>query len=105
MLISPRRIFRISGSSSSDVERRRCPNLVSRSLSRSEEHTSELQSRQYVVCRLLLEKKTNAPATSSTSAFTSSLGAHSMEICQVVLFLPYLSCTVWIRLTGSAAVP
>src|SRR3712207_8425900 len=31
------------------VERRR----------RSEEHTSELQSRQYLVCRLLLEKKKN----------------------------------------------
>src|SRR3712207_7131479 len=30
---------------------RRWPN------SRSEEHTSELQSRQYLVCRLLLEKK------------------------------------------------
>src|SRR3712207_7777397 len=28
-----------------------------RSRSRSEEHTSELQSRQYLVCRLLLEKK------------------------------------------------
>src|SRR3712207_7119636 len=28
-------------------------------LLRSEEHTSELQSRQYLVCRLLLEKKTN----------------------------------------------
>ena len=27
------------------------------SLTRSEEHTSELQSRQYLVCRLLLEKK------------------------------------------------
>src|SRR3712207_7279300 len=27
-------------------------------LRRSEEHTSELQSRQYLVCRLLLEKKT-----------------------------------------------
>src|SRR3712207_8591451 len=27
---------------------------------RSEEHTSELQSRQYLVCRLLLEKKTDA---------------------------------------------
>src|SRR5258707_1880985 len=27
------------------------------SMSRSEEHTSELQSRQYLVCRLLLEKK------------------------------------------------
>src|SRR3712207_7085288 len=28
---------------------------------RSEEHTSELQSRQYLVCRLLLEKKTRVP--------------------------------------------
>src|SRR3712207_7822586 len=28
---------------------------------RSEEHTSELQSRQYLVCRLLLEKKSEAP--------------------------------------------
>src|SRR3712207_8829809 len=28
-------------------------------IQRSEEHTSELQSRQYLVCRLLLEKKTN----------------------------------------------
>src|SRR5947209_11525953 len=28
-----------------------------RPLARSEEHTSELQSRQYLVCRLLLEKK------------------------------------------------
>src|SRR3712207_8962018 len=37
--------------------------------SRSEEHTSELQSRQYLVCRLLLEKKNNTfslPPTSST---------------------------------------
>src|SRR3712207_7701498 len=31
--------------------------LTKRSMSRSEEHTSELQSRQYLVCRLLLEKK------------------------------------------------
>src|SRR3712207_6961059 len=28
---------------------------------RSEEHTSELQSRQYLVCRLLLEKKKTQP--------------------------------------------
>src|SRR3712207_8700786 len=28
-------------------------------INRSEEHTSELQSRQYLVCRLLLEKKKN----------------------------------------------
>src|SRR3712207_7376644 len=31
---------------------------------RSEEHTSELQSRQYLVCRLLLEKKTRIRTTS-----------------------------------------
>src|SRR3712207_7179277 len=30
---------------------------IGRVLGRSEEHTSELQSRQYLVCRLLLEKK------------------------------------------------
>src|SRR3712207_7597785 len=30
---------------------------------RSEEHTSELQSRQYLVCRLLLEKKKSTPDT------------------------------------------
>src|SRR3712207_9246759 len=31
--------------------------LLAMSEARSEEHTSELQSRQYLVCRLLLEKK------------------------------------------------
>src|SRR3712207_7903843 len=34
-----------------------------RRLARSEEHTSELQSRQYLVCRLLLEKKKKHPTT------------------------------------------
>src|SRR5258707_10974781 len=34
---------------------------------RSEEHTSELQSRQYLVCRLLLEKKKNHPAPVKTT--------------------------------------
>src|SRR3712207_8670459 len=32
---------------------------------RSEEHTSELQSRQYLVCRLLLEKKNSISLLSS----------------------------------------
>src|SRR3712207_6864290 len=32
--------------------------MVGATALRSEEHTSELQSRQYLVCRLLLEKKT-----------------------------------------------
>src|SRR5947209_16772853 len=34
---------------------------------RSEEHTSELQSRQYLVCRLLLEKKKKTPHRRSTT--------------------------------------
>src|SRR3712207_8993812 len=33
---------------------------------RSEEHTSELQSRQYLVCRLLLEKKQSHTTTSTS---------------------------------------
>src|SRR3712207_7393140 len=37
---------------------------------RSEEHTSELQSRQYLVCRLLLEKKKNT-TTTTTNNITS----------------------------------
>src|SRR3712207_7096843 len=38
--------------------------------SRSEEHTSELQSRQYLVCRLLLEKKIHSH-TFSLFSYTS----------------------------------
>src|SRR3712207_8870446 len=34
------------------------PSDASTAAARSEEHTSELQSRQYLVCRLLLDKKT-----------------------------------------------
>src|SRR3712207_6928951 len=36
---------------------RRGPEVGAGAPDRSEEHTSELQSRQYLVCRLLLEKK------------------------------------------------
>src|SRR3712207_7373358 len=49
------------------LERVRTPHsLRARVAPRSEEHTSELQSRQYLVCRLLLEKK-------NYSAFSSHL--------------------------------
>src|SRR3712207_8696610 len=37
---------------------------------RSEEHTSELQSRQYLVCRLLLEKKKQLSNTTPTHMIT-----------------------------------
>src|SRR3712207_8568620 len=38
---------------------------------RSEEHTSELQSRQYLVCRLLLEKKKQNETNTTTAAHLS----------------------------------
>src|SRR3712207_7803014 len=41
------------------VRRRGLLERVRAFVRRSEEHTSELQSRQYLVCRLLLEKKKN----------------------------------------------
>src|SRR5438445_7591194 len=40
--------------------------FASRKVFRSEEHTSELQSRQYLVCRLLLEKKKTDKALAPT---------------------------------------
>src|SRR3712207_6917771 len=39
---------------------------------RSEEHTSELQSRQYLVCRLLLEKKKKGTTLSPTLSFITT---------------------------------
>src|SRR3712207_8218308 len=43
--------------SSKAIARRRIIEMDDFLRNRSEEHTSELQSRQYLVCRLLLEKK------------------------------------------------
>src|SRR3712207_7041730 len=43
-------------------------------LRRSEEHTSELQSRQYLVCRLLLEKKTQRTPCSPPGALPNGCG-------------------------------
>src|SRR3712207_8335477 len=40
-----------------------CSERIAMLEGRSEEHTSELQSRQYLVCRLLLEKKNRVTAT------------------------------------------
>src|SRR5258707_2018722 len=46
---------------------------------RSEEHTSELQSRQYLVCRLLLEKKKNkVPHTR-----VKETEPHVRTVCQI----------------------
>src|SRR5258707_6901453 len=60
---------------------------------RSEEHTSELQSRQYLVCRLLLEKKKNqhtyethrfnALATPSSAPCDSFVLAHVVSLARL----------------------
>src|SRR5258707_1516282 len=44
---------------------------------RSEEHTSELQSRQYLVCRLLLEKKKNIITHFTIDHWSQIATAHS----------------------------
>src|SRR5947209_11801404 len=46
---------------------------------RSEEHTSELQSRQYLVCRLLLEKKKQIPYTAILRRNTDQAGDNRSE--------------------------
>src|SRR5438445_7829417 len=48
---------------------------TTRTCGRSEEHTSELQSRQYLVCRLLLEKKNNVEILAAFSQTLISYGA------------------------------
>src|SRR3712207_7067366 len=50
--------------------------------SRSEEHTSELQSRQYLVCRLLLEKKTISSKTKSVGLCSRGAPARSAAAAQ-----------------------
>src|SRR3712207_8567099 len=49
---------------------------------RSEEHTSELQSRQYLVCRLLLEKKKISHINYSASQHTTSITQIQVTECQ-----------------------
>src|SRR6266704_2481858 len=53
-------LFRSSPPCSADRTARRCSCWQQSGAARSEEHTSELQSRFDLVCRLLLEKKKNA---------------------------------------------
>src|SRR5690606_40020056 len=50
---------------------------------RSEEHTSELQSRENLVCRLLLEKKNDITIRSDTAVFSSTLQRIQLRLCEV----------------------
>src|SRR5258707_4325277 len=58
---------------------------------RSEEHTSELQSRQYLVCRLLLEKKRTLHSTAATTT-----GSMPSTICRkhVSRFVDSCTCPI-----------
>src|SRR3712207_7551922 len=60
------------GGRGEDPRPRRSSHPVRLDRPRSEEHTSELQSRQYLVCRLLLEKKTTTCASGATASTTTS---------------------------------
>src|SRR2546423_4398166 len=53
--------------------------------SRSEEHTSELQSLAYLVCRLLLEKKKKTRHTTSVNYPFKSLTKYNLIIISVVI--------------------
>src|SRR2546429_7142353 len=61
---------------------------------RSEEHTSELQSRLHLVCRLLLEKKTKQDTPETSRTFTSPLLSISVCIaiskCGPMYLFPHL---------------
>src|SRR3712207_7895940 len=56
-----------------------------RSVDRSEEHTSELQSRQYLVCRLLLEKK--KPFTSFFISLSYTTHSYHHTLHSLILLL------------------
>src|SRR3989442_5118030 len=60
--VGPRRTIPLGGRDVRGALAGRCAARPHADESRSEEHTSELQSRPHLVCRLLLEKKTRRPA-------------------------------------------
>src|SRR3989442_7559469 len=57
----------------------RCASTRAPACDRSEEHTSELQSRPHLVCRLLLEKKKKKSKQQSCLHFVSSLLLHDLD--------------------------
>src|SRR3712207_7250656 len=78
---------------SSSVGRRRW-------VARSEEHTSELQSRQYLVCRLLLEKKRNpCPCLPLTRPPRPRLSACRPSPAPPELFLPHRSLLAFLLIS------
>src|SRR5947209_10397633 len=69
--------------------RPRPPGCAGRSVQvgRSEEHTSELQSRQYLVCRLLLEKKKYVKKRTGLDVAGKTLGLQANSAVFTVVFM------------------
>src|SRR5215475_3378056 len=63
---------------------------------RSEEHTSELQSRENLVCRLLLEKKKNKPNIQPSQIYKQQAQEHKNA--------PQWHCTILLHSTRSSSV-
>src|SRR3712207_1063504 len=64
---------------------RACNVVVREEEDRSEEHTSELQSRQYLVCRLLLEKKINSIIPTRDADYPTGKMSTPLDICYPTL--------------------
>src|SRR2546425_7573739 len=73
----PDRVYQVSVGIEFDNEVRRSPLAAEASVHRSEEHTSELQSLAYLVCRLLLEKKKKYIQETDTTQKASLLSSHA----------------------------
>src|SRR5437660_6934494 len=65
-------VFELEDALLEDGRRQVFARVAPRTRQRSEEHTSELQSRGHLVCRLLLEKKNNATTRTATTAHNTS---------------------------------
>src|SRR5258707_9016182 len=64
-------------------------------LARSEEHTSELQSRQYLVCRLLLEKKKIFPILSSNTSEPTQISSTTPRTACICFVPSYVNRFKW----------
>src|SRR5258708_12677370 len=81
-------LFRSPAAKSQRFYRRKPPCPAAWVLERSEEHTSELQSPDHLVCRLLLEKK-----KTKTSMFTEQLQSYRHRLYHDDHASPIIPCT------------
>src|ERR1041385_6516870 len=76
------KIYRMEIPFSQDEFKRACLDTVAANDFRSEEHTSELQSRLHLVCRLLLEKRTMTRADNLLAAKRVSAARLRARLCR-----------------------